>query len=375
MSWGRQDLTELGLAFLVVTATVYLVGFAAWKSFGLAEGAPAELIHSIFDRWDVLNYVLIAEHTYSVSEYHVVWFPAMPAAMRAGAWLGIAPWITGTTIVLTCTALLVWVAYHLFRLDYAPHVARDAVLFMLVFPSSLFLYVPYTEAPLLLSVISALYLARRGHWAFASLIAGAASGIRITGLFIGPALLVEYLSGVHWQIKNLRGDALWLLMTPLGLLVYMAYLDWRFDDPIAFYHRQFDFPRLETVRTEPGVLHFIPSFINEVRVIFITESTSERIQNLGGLAALLFFGLMLVLMLRWRMRPSYLAFTLMAVGSTFFVGRLESINRYVIVGFPMFLVMALAADRSPVTKIPWLAFSLGLLYLSAAQFATYHWAG
>jgi hypothetical protein len=295
--------------------------------------------------------------------------------MRVGAWTGLSPLFVGTVFVLASTLVAALVFYQLVRLDHSAAAGRDAAFFLLIFPSSLFLYVPYTEAVLVMLAIGSFYLARKGHWALACAAAGLGSAVRNPGIFIGPALAVEYLAAREWDWRKIRPDALWLLLAPAGLIAYMVYLQVEFGDALAFYHWQLNPERLETIATRGGFPDFIPSLIDSVRVIFVTQSMDERVGNAAGLAAILLFAALLPLMFIMRVRLSYIVFSALTVLSPLFTGRLLGSNRFVLAAFPMFIVLALLGERYPALRAPWIVASLTLLQVSAVRFATYHVTG
>jgi Gpi18-like mannosyltransferase len=369
----RRNLKLLGSLFLGLAASVYAVGYAAWKVLGLAQGSPEALVHSVFDRWDVLNYIIISHDGYQ-NPHYIVWFPSLPLVERLGTQAGIAPWVTGTILVLACAALLTVAFYALSRLDFDATVSRDATVFLLVFPSSFFLFIPYTEAIFLLLAVSSFYFARTGKWPLACLAAGLAGGIRITGLFLGPALLVEYMQQKDWRWRDIRPDIVWLAITPAGTAAYMTYLWVKFDDALAFFHAERDFPRLESIQSRGG-FHFLFSLIDQARVIITTPSLGEGVQNGAGLAGLLIFLVLFALMLRYRLRWSYVIFAALAGFSPLEVGRLESMNRYIIAAFPIFMVIGIVVGKYPRTRAPLICGCLALFFLSAVRFATYNWAG
>jgi hypothetical protein len=371
----RGNLVQIALIFATLVASVYFVGWVAWQTYGLAPGTPEALIDSVFDRWDVVNYELIARDGYGAAEHYAVWFPALPGLMRIGDWFGIPYWLTGTLIVIPCAAAMAWLFYHLVRIDFGPAISRDATVFLLVFPSAMFLFVPYTEAMFMLLAVASFYFARQRNWAAAAIAAGLSTGVRSTGMFLAPALLVEYLASVDWQPRRIQADVAWLALCPLGLFAYMGFLEWRLDDALAFYHQQDNVPHAETIAAQKGLIDFIPSLIDDVRVIYLTESGSERYTNIAGLVGISFFVASLGGMLYYRIRASYIVFSVLAVAASLPLGRLDSLNRYILYAFPMFIVLALLAERWPQARTPWLVLSLGLLYLSVVRFATGYWAG
>jgi hypothetical protein len=369
----RRNLKLLAALFVGLVVSVYAVGYAAWKLLGLHSGSPVGLVHSVFDRWDVLNYIIISHDGYQNPDY-IVWFPSLPLVERLGSQAGIAPWVTGTVLVLGCAALLTIVFYALSRLDFDETVSRDATVFLLVFPSSFFLFIPYTEAIFLVLAVSSFYFARSGRWPLACLAAGLAGGIRITGLFLGPALLVEYMQQKDWRWRDVKPDIAWLAVTPTGTAAYMIYLWVKFDDALAFFHAERDFPRLESIQSRGG-FHFLFSLIDQARVIVTKPSVGEGVQNGAGLAGLVVFLVLFALMLRYRLRWSYIVFAALAGFTPLEVGRLESINRYIIAAFPIFMVIGIVVGNYPRTRAPIIAGCLLLFFLSAIRFATYNWAG
>jgi hypothetical protein len=77
-----------------------------------------------------------------------------------------------------------------------------------------------------------------GRVAGACLLCGLATATRLEAVALIPALLLVRFSRDGWRI-GLKD--LWFLLTPLGLLAYMAYLQGRWGDPLLFLrvHRLF----------------------------------------------------------------------------------------------------------------------------------------
>lgn len=370
-----RNIAIITVAFALVVASVYLVGWIAWQTFGLAAGSPAGLVHSVYDRWDVLNYELIAHNGYGSARHYPAWFPPEPVVMRLAIWLQQSPLYAATAVVLALALASCVVLYLLTRLDHGPEQSRDASLLLLVYPASLFLFIPYNEAFLVFATVTAFYFARQRMWPLAGLMAGLASGTRMPGLIVGVGIAVEYAHSLDWDWRRVRADALWLGLAPLGLLLYMTYLYFAFDDPLAWYHRFREIPHLETLPVRSGPIHFIPSLIDDIRTIWITHSTNEWISNVSGLAGLLYWLCALVLMIWLRLRPSYIAFSVLIMGPALDYGRLDAFNRYTLPAFPMFIAFAVLIQRYPIMRAPYIAMSLGLLYLTGSLFAVFYLPG
>ena len=370
-----RNIALIAGAFAAVVLSVYLVGWIAWQAFGLSDGAPDSLIHSIYDRWDVLNYELIAENGYGSARHFVAWFPPVPVVMRTAIWLGVSPLYTATAVVLSLTLASAIVLYLIARLDHGPELSRDAAIFLLIYPPALFLYVPYNESFLVFSTIAAFYCARKRMWPLAGIMAGLASGTRMPGLIVGVGIAVEYAHSIEWNWRRVRPDVLWLALAPAGLLVYMTYLYFAFDDPLAWYHRFRDIPHLETLPVRSGPIHFLPSIIDDIRTIWITHSVNEFVLNTSGLAGLIFWLGALAAMIRLRLRPSYVVFSLLIMGPAIYYGRLDALNRYTLPAFPMFIALAMLMQRFRVVRLPFMATSLALLYGTGVLFTVYYLPG
>ena len=70
---------------------------------------------------------------------------------------------------------------------------RRASLYLLFFPTAVFLVAPYSESLFLAGAIPAFYYARRKRWIMAGMFAAVAMGARAAGIFLLFGLLVEFV--------------------------------------------------------------------------------------------------------------------------------------------------------------------------------------
>ena len=102
-----------------------------------------------------------------------------------------------------------------------------------VFPYAFYLTAVYTESAFLAAAIASLYYMRRGSEGRASLAAGCAMFIHITGAALVPALIVDHL--IRRRGRPGRG-LLVILASLLSPLLWIAYA-WRLTgDPLAYVH-------------------------------------------------------------------------------------------------------------------------------------------
>jgi hypothetical protein len=99
-----------------------------------------------------------------------------------------------------------------------------------------FLAAGYTEALFLAFALPAWLAARRGAWAAAGVLGAGAASIRVTGIFLAVALLVEFLTA---RDGRRRWAALpWLAVPALPVAGYFGYLYQRTGDWLAWQHAQ-----------------------------------------------------------------------------------------------------------------------------------------
>jgi hypothetical protein len=204
-------------------------------------------------------------------------------------------------------------------------VGQRTILYLLLFPTAFFLSCVYTESTFLLLSVAALYAAQRRQWLWAAVAAGLLSITRAQGFLMGPVLLWAYLSAAGWRLRNLRADLLWLLLAPLPLLLYLAWLwqhtgDWLtpFNAHHAFF-RGFAWPWTSLLApTHPN------PFVTPLEQLFI----------------ILFLILALVACLRLP-TAAYGLWVLALIMPELFTGTTYSSLRFLLMAIPAFIVLSL----------------------------------
>lgn len=197
-----------------------------------------------WQHWDADYYVQIAQHGYRPLLHGepgvVAFFPGQPATLRL-VHLVVRNW-TLSALLLSAVAGSVAVM-ALARL--ATYESSDAelpgrtVLYLVLSPFAVFLAAGYSESLFLALALPAWVAARRGTWAMAGVLAGLSATVRITGVFLGIALLVEHLVSRRRAGKPLL-DARsgWLLLPFLATGAYFGYLEHLTGDWLAWVHAQ-----------------------------------------------------------------------------------------------------------------------------------------
>jgi hypothetical protein len=319
-------------------------------------------------RWDAYYYLHIAAHGYRAEEPRdFAFFPLFPLALAALHRLGLPLISAGLLLNFIATALAA-VFLYLLALDYTRDdlKAQRAVLLFLLFPASYFLAAYYAEAVFCALGFAAFYLARRGRWFAANLLLALLTAMRPTALCFALAIAAQYLASE----RRLRPSVLSFLLAPAGLLVYMAYLQWRFGDALLFarvQHQFWDY-RNPTLNPLAPLWRAIRNGAGYAQYGLWLSATRVWLE----LACCLLVALVLIQAAR-RMPIGYsvlLGSSLLLFVST---GSLGSIHRFVLPLFPIYLV--LAANLSRLRFRAWLATSTALMTFLLAAFVNFRFTG
>jgi hypothetical protein len=340
----------------------------------LPPGSALGYIVGPWTHWDGTWFIGIAEHGY-LRYGSQVFFPLYPYAARALAFVtGGDISVAGVLLSLLCYAGATVFLYRMLAEDFSPTIAVWAVVFMAVFPTSFFFQAVYSESLFLLTTVACFYWARRGRWWLAGLAGSAAVLTRNSGLLLLVPMGVFYLQSRGWSLRRIDRQAGWLLAVPAGLLFWMVYLGIRYGDPLLFSRLQGFWgrsPALPLVTLFHGTL----DFGRAVGLVVVGKAgMAAVIQSVVPFAATA--AVILFIVLGWRRLPA--PYTAYAVASLLFPlslpvsgQALYSMARFAIVIFPMFVTMALVAQRRPRLRAGMtVACVAGLVWLSA-EFA--HW--
>jgi hypothetical protein len=292
--------------------------------------------------WDVGWYLKIARDGYSYTpgvQSSIAFAPGLPLLMRTGASLigrtDDEAYIT-IGVVISNLALIVALVYllKLARLDLDGPTARRAPLYLLVFPSTLFLSGVYPHSLFLAASMAAFYYARTDRWWLAGLVGAVAALTRLQGALLVVPLALEYLAMRGFAVRRVHADVLWLALVPAGLLAFVAYSAWRFGAPLAMFTAGSAWER----QLAPPWDAFLPYLSLPWGAHGTPSSPLDLLFTLvfGGLVALCWT----------RLRPSLALFATLFLLVFLSSGSLISSMRYGLELFPIFMVLAISG-RSP----------------------------
>lgn len=368
----RRTLARLGIssdlarfALLLFAATrltfIALTFLAMW--FLRPIGPRPSSFVDAWARFDATYYARLAGDGYQASlPWRTAFFPLQPLATHIFLPLvGGNVYLAGIVVAnLSFIAALLGLAALVSEDDDAA-VARRAMLYLSLFPTAFFLFAGYAESLFLALAIWCVVALRRGAWWQAGVLGMLAALTRQMGVFLLLPFAYEYLARVHWRPRAIKLDALWALLIPVGVLLFMGLLALSVGDPLAFVHAEHYWHHT----LEPPWL----TLWWALQALSHQADTITLLRSLVDFAAVLLFAGLIVYGIRHLRTGDTLysaAVWLLAVCFPTLGWTLQSDARYMLAAFPCFVLLA-REGRRPWLNVLILGFS-GLALLVMTQY-------
>ena len=340
------------------------------------------------------HYVALAANGYLQPPENVspAFFPLYPLVVRSFAELfggplslgAMSSW--GMLVSLLFLPLALFFVYRIAEDGFGEGTARGTVLALAFFPTAFFLNSAYTESLFLALSAGSIWAARvKKELLLACVLAALAGATRNVGVFLVVPLFIGWLRDAResgWGREQLvRGTS--LALVPSGLLGYMAYLWWRFDDPLLFYTDQGKWGRQATglLGTAGRVWEAAVEGATWLLDLELWANPSlgnlanhlEGATNLYNLVFFVFAGAVLIAGLRdLPFDLNVYAFLLVAPATLYGTPQspLMGTPRYVLVAFPLFIVLGLLSRNRPLF-VCWLVLSTAASLVLCALFVSW----
>lgn len=358
-----------GFLYLVLLLAFVFLPLGGRNFFGGGIDRYTEYFYLLpWANFDGEHYMSIAMQGYHSLEQ--AFFPLYPMLIFLGKWL-LPNNFVSTAVVGLLISNLAFIAalimlYKLVRLDYSEKISWMTIVLILIFPTAFYFGALYTESLFLFLSVATFYFSRKEKWWLAGIFGLLASSTRVFGILLLPTLLLDLLM----EKKSVK---LWypILIIPLGLIIYMIYLYMTLGDPLAFYNLQ----SIIGEHRQKGIILFPQVVYRYLNILFHYQKIDIFLATflLEFFSTLLFFCLPFYGILK-KVRWSYIFYSLISLILPTIQGSFSSGARYVLVIFPVFIILALIVEKFPYyIKILFIVCSVILLILFTSLFIRGYW--
>ncbi|TSC88433.1 MAG: hypothetical protein G01um101416_101 [Microgenomates group bacterium Gr01-1014_16] len=313
--------------------------------------------------FDGIHYISIARRGYGYGQQ--AFFPLYPKLLSLLN--SIFKNFTVTGILISSISFLfgVYLFSKLISLDHPGPVRKWTLIALFIFPVSFFFTSVYTEGLFFFLVIGSFYSARRSRWWLAGIFGFLAAYTRLAGIFFLPALIAEW-----WLQKKSFKALIPLILIPLGLLLYMSFLQRTTGDSLAFIHVQ----KLFGQGRSDKIILLYQVFWRYLKMIFTVNRADPLfltilLEFITGLT----FGIISIYSL-FKQRLSYSVFNLLSFIIPTLTGTFTSLPRYVLVCFPAFIILGTWLHQtSKLNRLVYFSISCLGFILFLALFSRGYW--
>ena len=321
-------------------------------------GPVGNVIAASAVRWDAIGYLTIAQHGYTTTG-STRWFPLYPLLIHLFAPAVGSPVIAGVLISLTAFAIGLTLVHRIASEMLGARAADASVLLLAFAPFSFVFSAVYTESLLLACAAGTFYLASRGRFRLACVVAACAAMTHIQGILLVAPLAWMYWEsrGRTWSLRRLWSpDLLALSLPPLalgGFLLYMHTQGWGWLAPITGQN----VANAGRTLVGPPIVLFdsvrdVVLGLHHIGVSTAGNVLPSPFQNLSNLVWLTVTILALV-SARRRLPREYVLFAGLAIlictSSAVAMDPLEGFGRYMLPIFPLCIGLAVWLERHRLT--------------------------
>lgn len=398
LSW-RFMLTCLAFAAGALLPTTPRKGTAPFTPEGLSQFS--ERLLGVWSHWDGEWFLYVAQVGYKPGEATSPFFPLYPVLTRLTAvFFGGNYLVAGVLVSLLASVAAFLLLFELARQDFGELVAARAVLYLAVFPTSFFLAACYSESLFLALALGAFLAARHySNWWLAGLLVGLAALTRNIGILLLIPLgyewyrqtrpqvfelgLAKFRLRVGWvrQIRPLS-TALFLGLPALLLGSWLLYLWVTLGDPFNFASVQ-STPMWNRRSALPweSVWRGFEVVFNQRPVDKAVPAVYREDPNLLDLSFWVFSAVLLLVGIYQTVQKKLPLSYLIWWGIAFTVPLLSpaakepllSAPRFVLLSFPLFIILASLGTRWRLVHYSYLLGAAFLLALLFSRFAGWYW--
>jgi len=284
--------------------------------------------------------------------------------------------LAGVIISLLGTLAATLAIFELGREELGENGGLRAAFYLLIFPSSFFLAVVYTEGLFLGLAFSSLVLIRRGHRGWAAVLAVLATFTRAAGVVLVVPLLISWIQDGEWLDLDLEWRQLYFRGLPWrtighALIVFapaIAFMIWRFS------YFGMAFSRVEEEFFGRGLLALTATYHSWREAFYSLFGDNPQTAAYYAIefgAVILGFTACIAGL---RKYPDLALFGLLVIVLSFTSGPAQGMHRYVLAAPPIYLFLS-ELGRKPAFDRVWTIGSILLMGVVGTMFIFDMWAG
>ncbi len=371
------------LLFLFWRIALFVVGYLGYFSLpNYPETLFYDNLHPVFSMWmpfDAGWYVRIAEEGYGFSTQAPAFFPLFPLVISAFKKILffvdidtriIAFFVANLFTLGTCIFLYKLVIEQVKDKD----IAYRSVKYLLLFPMGLFLATSYTEPAFLFFATSSFYYLARKKNVFAVVLASLAAVTRSVGVVMFVPIIFVLIKNLvknkKYTLRTIAHIVLSLLIITMPL-AYMFYLYTTQGDFLAFFHAQDSGGWGKTLGF--GAINELFSHIKTLFSFHFFLPDGHYIYTFMRAGLLLIF-LAITLIGVKKIPVRYTIYSVLVLIFPLAGGNLLSMNRFVMLAFPVFILLALSTKNKYIDDVISITMAV-LLGLFTVMFVNGYWVG
>lgn len=327
--------------------------------------------------WDAGWYRGIAESGYAwindpSAQQNVIFFPLYPLLS------GIVHKVTGVSVAVSMVFIsnaafllsLIWLYRYLYE-EYTEDTALWSVVFIAFFPTSIFFSAGYPESLSLLFSIATFHYLSKDKPLAAGAMAGIAVSTRLPLIILSVPIFIHLLGRRPYTTGRILYACACLLLSAGGVIAYAGYLYYKFNDPLVFVKGYEAWKAVNPgERSLLKILAFLP-VVQDIKSQFVHLSA----RTFDSIFFIFFFASSIWGVVRYRKPIFVYAFALILFSYVSHAQfSLISMGRYMLLAFPVFILMT-RIFRDAVSRPIVAALSSATLFMHAAFFAKWYWAG
>ena len=372
--------TRLGLVLVGLLADFYILPLLKHTAILPSPAANThfpDLLWLMWQRFDSGFYLNLATSGYwSASTLHTysnwAFFPLYPLLIFLVAHLfggsTVAFSLAGLLISNAAAMIAVFYLYKLVQREFGTKTASLSVIYLALFPTAFYLSAIYTESLFLACSVACLYYAREQRWWLSGLCGGLAALARAQGVFLLLPVVWEF-----WQVISDRYAPLTSTAHDHFYVRLRAWLTSRLLGPLLAARAPRNWLSLCALGLIPAGLltfliygkiktgHFLATFDNQkwgwgrtltnpMQLLYMSLTHPEKANPMDWnfwivniCIALLFLGFTVWAL--WKLPMMYALYTLVMVLVPLSSSRLNSLSRYYLIVFPVFILLALWSKK------------------------------